>query len=181
MSRNRISEDGRLQDYHPDVAKIWRSRNEELEQEVFDRLPLWMLPVHENIDVNIDLRRLLPEILETLTRREQVLIWCRYWKDYTLDEVGNSFGVTRERIRQVEAKALRRLHHPSRCAKLIPLVDTFPEKTRKEMEHREACRKAGEEAAKQAAAKWEEDWLLRKLLRLKKLEHQGKLRGSICL
>jgi hypothetical protein len=166
MSRNTISKEGRLQDYHYDVGKIWRSRNEELEQEVFDRQPPWMDPDEEDRDTLIDLKRLIPKVLETLTNREQKIFWCRFWADLTLDETGAVFDVTRERIRQIEAKAIRRCKHPSRSSDLRSLLDVHPVQILKQKEELEAARKAGEEAAKQATARWEEDWLFRKLLRL---------------
>ena len=64
----------------------------------------------------------LNEVLDTLTEREQKVIRLRFGLDdgraRTLEEVGKQFTVTRERIRQIEAKALRKLHHPSRSKKL---------------------------------------------------------------
>ncbi|MGI6052603.1 MAG: RNA polymerase sigma factor RpoD [Bilifractor sp.] len=64
----------------------------------------------------------LNEVLDTLTEREQKVIRLRFGLDdgraRTLEEVGKEFNVTRERIRQIEAKALRKLHHPSRSKKL---------------------------------------------------------------
>ena len=64
----------------------------------------------------------LNEVLDTLTEREQKVIRLRFGLDdgraRTLEEVGKQFNVTRERIRQIEAKALRKLHHPSRSKKL---------------------------------------------------------------
>ncbi|VEU80999.1 RNA polymerase sigma factor RpoD [Haploplasma axanthum] len=64
----------------------------------------------------------LDEILSTLTDREEKVLRLRYGlldgKTYTLEEVGREFGVTRERIRQIEAKAMRKLKHPSRQQKL---------------------------------------------------------------
>ncbi|MBS3977304.1 MAG: RNA polymerase sigma factor RpoD [Syntrophomonadaceae bacterium] len=68
------------------------------------------------------LREQLQEVLDTLTPREEKVLRLRFGLDdgrsRTLEEVGQEFGVTRERIRQIEAKALRKLRHPSRSKKL---------------------------------------------------------------
>ncbi len=68
------------------------------------------------------LKEQLEEVLESLTSREQQVLRLRFGLDdgraRTLEEVGQVFGVTRERIRQIEAKALRKLRHPSRSKKL---------------------------------------------------------------
>ena len=67
---------------------------------------------------NIGLRDATKEILSTLTEREAKVLQMRFGinmnTDHTLEEVGKQFDVTRERIRQIEAKALRKLRHPSR-------------------------------------------------------------------
>ena len=64
------------------------------------------------------LREQLAEVLQTLTPREEMVIRLRYGLDdgrpRTLEEVGQQFQITRERIRQIEAKALRKIRHPSR-------------------------------------------------------------------
>lgn len=69
----------------------------------------------------------LMEVLETLTEREQKVLRLRFGLDdgrpRTLEEVGKEFNVTRERIRQIEAKALRKLRHPSRSRKLRDYLD----------------------------------------------------------
>ncbi len=73
------------------------------------------------------LREQLKEVLGTLTEREQKVLRLRFGLDdgraRTLEEVGKEFNVTRERIRQIEAKALRKLRHPSRSRKLKDYLD----------------------------------------------------------
>lgn len=73
------------------------------------------------------LREQLDEVLKTLTDREQKVLRLRFGLDdgraRTLEEVGQKFGVTRERIRQIEAKTLRKLRHPSRSKKLKDYLD----------------------------------------------------------
>jgi RNA polymerase primary sigma factor len=67
------------------------------------------------------------DILDTLTPRERRVIQLRFGlvdgHPRTLDEVGRRFGVTRERIRQIEAKALRKMRHPSRSRRLADFLD----------------------------------------------------------
>ena len=69
----------------------------------------------------------LLEVLDTLTEREQKVLKLRFGledgRPRTLEEVGREFNVTRERIRQIEAKALRKLRHPSRSKKLKDYLD----------------------------------------------------------
>lgn len=71
----------------------------------------------------------LNKLLETLTDRERKIIELRFGlygkKTHTLEEIGEKFGVTRERIRQIEAKALRKLKHPSRANILIDFMDLY--------------------------------------------------------
>ena len=78
--------------------------------------------------VTSDLTGHMNEVLATLSPREEKVLRMRFGigeiKDHTLEEVGAFFNVTRERIRQIEAKALRKLRHPKRCRKL----KTFSEK-----------------------------------------------------
>ncbi len=73
------------------------------------------------------LREQLASVLNTLTPREEMVIRLRYgWDDAhprTLEDVGKEFGVTRERIRQIEAKALRKLRHPNRSKRLKDFTD----------------------------------------------------------
>ncbi|MEJ2084690.1 MAG: RNA polymerase sigma factor RpoD, partial [Acidobacteriota bacterium] len=74
-----------------------------------------------------DLRERTAEVLTTLTQREEQIVRMRFGvgqdSEHTLEEVGQAFNVTRERIRQIESKALRKLRHPSRSEVLKPLLD----------------------------------------------------------
>jgi len=81
----------------------------------------------EDIEKRVGLGRLIPEVLETLTPRERKVIELRFGLDdggsRTLAEVGGEFNITRDRIRQIEAKALRKLRHPIRSRKLKDFLD----------------------------------------------------------
>ena len=82
------------------------------------------------LDVAIqgDLRKTTTRVLESLTPREDRVLRMRFGigmnTDHTLEEVGQQFSLTRERIRQIEAKALRKLKHPSRSRTLRSFLDT---------------------------------------------------------
>jgi RNA polymerase primary sigma factor len=77
--------------------------------------------------INLSLKEQTSSVLKTLTPREEKVIKMRFGLDdgseHTLEEVGQSFAVTRERIRQIEAKALRKLRHPSRSRKLRAFLE----------------------------------------------------------
>jgi RNA polymerase primary sigma factor len=81
--------------------------------------------------ISVNLKEYTSQVLRTLTPREERVIKMRFGledgSEHTLEEVGQSFQVTRERIRQIEAKALRKLRHPSRSRKLKAFVDTVVE------------------------------------------------------
>ncbi len=85
-----------------------------------------LLPVESAIHSN--LRETTTRVLASLTPREERVLRMRFGigmnTDHTLEEVGQQFNVTRERIRQIEAKALRKLKHPSRSRKLRSFLDT---------------------------------------------------------
>jgi RNA polymerase primary sigma factor len=72
--------------------------------------------------INLNLREQTAEVLKTLSPREEKIVKMRFGlqdgSEHTLEEVGQNFAVTRERIRQIEAKALRKLRHPSRSHRL---------------------------------------------------------------
>jgi len=77
--------------------------------------------------ISLDLAEQTRKVLATLTPREEKILRMRFGigekSEHTLEEVGNDFSVTRERIRQIEAKALRKLRHPSRGKVLSPFVN----------------------------------------------------------
>jgi RNA polymerase primary sigma factor len=77
--------------------------------------------------INLNLKEQTEAVLKTLTPREERVIKMRFGvgdgSEHTLEEVGQSFAVTRERIRQIEAKALRKLRHPSRSRKLKAFLE----------------------------------------------------------
>ena len=85
-----------------------------------------VLPIDAAIQAN--LRETTTRVLATLTPREERVLRMRFGigmnTDHTLEEVGQQFSVTRERIRQIEAKALRKLKHPSRSRKLRSFLDS---------------------------------------------------------
>jgi len=77
--------------------------------------------------INIDLAEQVDKVLGSLTPREERVLRMRFGigekSDHTLEEVGQDFEVTRERIRQIEAKALRKLRHPSRSKRLRTFIE----------------------------------------------------------
>ena len=81
--------------------------------------------------ISVNLKEYTSQVLRTLTPREERVIKMRFGledgSEHTLEEVGQSFQVTRERIRQIEAKALRKLRHPSRSRKLRAFVEGVKE------------------------------------------------------
>jgi RNA polymerase primary sigma factor len=83
--------------------------------------------------ININLKEQTESVLKTLTPREEQVIKMRFGlgdgSEHTLEEVGQRFSVTRERIRQIEAKALRKLRHPSRSRMLRAFLEGSPART----------------------------------------------------
>jgi RNA polymerase primary sigma factor len=84
-----------------------------------------VIPIDAAIQSN--LRQTTTKILSSLTPREERVLRMRFGigmnSDHTLEEVGQQFSVTRERIRQIEAKALRKLKHPTRAKQLKSFLD----------------------------------------------------------
>ena len=83
-------------------------------------------PTPEDDAALTELKKAVAEVLTTLTPREERTLRMRFGiglkNDYTLDEVGVEFSVTKERVRQMEAKALRKLEHPSTTEKLCSFL-----------------------------------------------------------
>jgi RNA polymerase primary sigma factor len=81
--------------------------------------------------INVNLKDQTAHVLHTLSAREEKVVKMRFGledgAEHTLEEVGQSFDVTRERIRQIEAKALRKLRHPSRSLQLRVFLDDLRE------------------------------------------------------
>jgi RNA polymerase primary sigma factor len=81
-----------------------------------------------DVMINVDLKEQTAQVLRTLTPREEKIMKMRFGledgSEHTLEEVGRSFAVTRERIRQIEAKALRKLRQPLRSGKLKAFLDS---------------------------------------------------------
>ena len=100
---------------------------EEEDSHLGDFIPDDEAPVPAEVASHTLLREQLSEVLDTLTEREEKVLRLRFGlvdgRPRTLEEVGKEFNVTRERIRQIEAKALHKLRHPSRSKKLKDFLD----------------------------------------------------------
>ena len=100
---------------------------EEEDSHLGDFIPDDEAPVPAEVASHTLLREQLSEVLDTLTEREEKVLRLRFGlvdgRPRTLEEVGKEFNITRERIRQIEAKALRKLRHPSRSKKLKDFLD----------------------------------------------------------
>ncbi|MDR0615940.1 MAG: RNA polymerase sigma factor RpoD [Synergistaceae bacterium] len=100
---------------------------EEEDSQLGDFLEDKDMPNPEEVAASMILREQLEEMLEDLSERESEVLRLRFGLEdghaHTLEDVGKRFGVTRERIRQIEAKALRKLRHPSRSRRLKDFLD----------------------------------------------------------
>ena len=100
---------------------------EEEDSHLGDFIPDDDAPAPDSMSTYAMLKKQLTEVLDTLTPREEKVVRLRFGLDdgktRTLEDVGKEFNVTRERIRQIEAKALRKLRHPSRSKRLKDYLD----------------------------------------------------------
>ena len=111
-----------IQKIAQDPVSLETPIGEEDDSHLGDFIPDDDSPSPQDADSYTMLKEQLNEVLETLTPREAKVLRLRFGLDdgkaRTLEEVGKEFSVTRERIRQIEAKALRKLRHPSKSKKL---------------------------------------------------------------
>jgi len=108
------------------MVELHRPLSEDSQQTIGDLLPSPDSDPEADV-CDLDARRTILEILSSLTPREKVIIIKRfgldYKKEFTLQELGDEFSLTRERIRQIEAIALRKLRHPTRSRVLAEILD----------------------------------------------------------
>ena len=95
---------------------------EEEDSHLGDLIPDTKISLPDDMTMNQNLNETTRQVLKSLTPREEKVLMMRFGigerRDHTLDEIGQDFDVTRERIRQIEAKALGKLRHPSRSKQL---------------------------------------------------------------
>jgi len=135
-----------------------------LHDEDFPELPCPPMEEEEYIDpieevAKRQLAVVVQDVLEGLTPRETKILYVRFGigltQDYTLDEVGSMFDVTRERIRQIEAKALRKLSHPSRAEALREFIGYYQTTAQKEAERLAEWARIDKERLKRGEAREE--------------------------
>jgi len=119
----RVSPKSRMAELPSEIRTLWQTRHDEPPPQVFTRFPRWMAPKEDDPDLHLDFRRLVADALQNLRPQERNVLVLRYWQDLTLEEVGLLEGLSKERIRQIEAKALRKIKRPN-CG-VRPYVKQF--------------------------------------------------------
>ena len=116
----------RLREIYLNMVSLDLPVGEDKETPLADFIPDKENPLEDTVDILL-LREQIDTVLETLTPREREILELRYGladgQERTLEEVGKIFNVTRERIRQIQEKALRKLRHPARSKKLRDFLD----------------------------------------------------------
>ena len=97
-----------LKNCHPEVKILWDTRNDELETQVFNSVAWATEKELTSMDDVIDLHKIMQL---AMSDKEQKIIWLRFWSDQRLDEIGLIFGLSKERIRQIEKKFLRKFRY----------------------------------------------------------------------
>jgi RNA polymerase sigma factor (sigma-70 family) len=128
-----INKEGRLSDFPSEVRHLWHTRHDEPLQQVFDRLPGWMEEDHLDVDWGMDVVLVLRMMFTKLKYREREVLWYRFWEDFTLEECGELYGITRESARKIQENAIRKLKHP---VLRHHLFDFFDYPTERELEQR---------------------------------------------
>ena len=122
MSEEAVRECLILRKNYLSYASLNAPVGDEEDTELGEMIPEENILLVEDIVMNKELRRALEDLMSTLTQREEKILRLRFGMDdghaKTLEDVGKQFNVTRERIRQIEAKALRKLRYPSRAEKI---------------------------------------------------------------
>lgn len=107
VTRRKHAQHGTFVGAHPHVKKLWFDRD--LEPDLLSGEPVPDLPDEDNPLQDRDAKALLAKLLEKCTKREASVLAMRYIHEMTLEEVGTTLQVTRERVRQIEVKAMRRI------------------------------------------------------------------------
>ena len=108
----------RLQEFYMKARRDRIAREEIFDARRIEDIPLVGDDVEDTAMIDLIKTTLIPEAMHTMSERETYVLDRRFVKDMTFEEIAKEHGVTRERIRQIEAKALRKLRHPSRAAVL---------------------------------------------------------------
>lgn len=137
------------------IRILWHTRNDELPTEEFESLPDWMAQKPPEGPESRDMELVVAYVLSTITKREETALRLRIGHSMTLEECGKALNVGRERMRQIEAKALRKLRHSSRTDILALAFDLPPDyvKSRKRLDWQRDVEEYAEWKGKKVARK----------------------------
>lgn len=120
--RPRVFSSVRLSEQPNEIRMMCYNRMDEPEKQEFISAPFWMFRDPPDLE-RVDLPALIQQRMETLTDREQSILRLRFWEEWTLEEIGQQMQITRERVRQVEMRAMRKLRRPSVARDLEPYLE----------------------------------------------------------